>query len=75
MSTTQQRLEKILSTPIAGNAWQDMPLMDAIHDFIVDPSTTREQKKVALRMLNDNVMGLDPMTDVDADLDTYLAGE
>lgn len=64
-------LQDILDHAIAGNAHADMPLIQAIDDYVQDPRNDREHKKLALRKLDD-VMGASHPVDEDWALDDYL---
>lgn len=64
-------IEQILNADVMGNAYHDQSLMDSIHAYVMSDSTTRLNKKLALRKL-DEVMGLDKPEDEDAALDEYV---
>lgn len=66
------RLKAIWVAIVYGNAHDDMPLMGEIDRFVFDPTTTREEKKLALRKLSSDVMGLPFDYDEDKELDSYL---
>ncbi len=51
-------LEEIKATPSMGNAYSDRGLLDMIHNYILDPSNSIEDRALALREI-DRVMGSD----------------
>lgn len=52
-------LAEIKSKPIAGNAYHDMPIINALDDFICDTTQSMDERKEAYKYLSENVMGLE----------------
>ncbi len=52
-----QTIEQIETTPVAGNAFSDGPLMRAIHEFMLSDAAVADKMR-ALRKL-DQVMGVE----------------
>jgi hypothetical protein len=66
------KMQEILDHEIIGNAMSDMPLMDAIHDFVVDETNSVEDRCRVLYKL-DEVMGLAGEMPTEAELNEYLS--
>ena len=64
--------DEILDHEIIGNAMSDMPLMDAIHEFVVDESNSVEDRCRVLYKL-DEVMGLAGKIPTEEELREYIA--
>lgn len=54
-------IQQIRDHQFVGNAASDMKAFDAIHNFVVDPTTSVDDKYEALDLMGINGMGLDPM--------------
>lgn len=66
------RLRQILNHPIVGNAYHDMPLMEAIDAYVSNKRTPVAGKLQALNKLDD-VMGLEHPANAEHALKVYLA--
>ncbi len=67
----ESELEQILNHPIRGNAWQDMKLMNRIHEFVMDSRNAMEDKIRALGRL-DEVMGETDKPVTQSDVEEYI---
>lgn len=63
---------EIMQAEIVGNAHHDRPLMDKIHEYVLDDTRPMDRRIKVLQKL-DKVMGLDHGPITAADVEAYVA--
>jgi hypothetical protein len=70
--TGKMTLDQIKEWGIGGNAYDDIPAIEACHHLVLNPEFSIKDRCEALDYMSNDIMGLDEPPATLADLDQYI---